>query len=224
MWREHKKGGDKSTLQTILTQAGINLPHISAVEREYSHKYTNLRVCIVGQTWSTRDAVQDILISFYTGQVIKPRIFLHPQSTMVVYGQPARLFVQVDNANLHTTYQWYRNNKILGGKVSPELIISSCVDSDKGDYFCIITDQAGSTTSKVARIDVVDINPLSAQYQTRQQYRYDPAYLGYQSRDAATTNKELETEDQHSLSTGATRETTHHDDDIGSKCLFESTF
>ena len=50
MWREHKKGGDKSTLQTILTQAGINLPHISAVEREYSHKYTNLRVCIVGQT------------------------------------------------------------------------------------------------------------------------------------------------------------------------------
>lgn len=98
------------------------------------------------------------------------------------------------------------------------------MDSDKGDYFCIITNQAGSTTSKVARIDVVDINPLSAQYQTRQQYLYDPTYLGYQSRDATTTEKELETEDQHSLSTGATRETTHHDDDIGSKCLFKCTF
>ena len=42
IWRELKKGGDKSTLQTILTQAGINLPHASAVQCECSHKYTNL--------------------------------------------------------------------------------------------------------------------------------------------------------------------------------------
>ena len=161
------------------------------------------------------------MFSFHTAQVVKPRILLHPQSTKIVYGQPARLFVQVENANLCTTYQWYRNNNVLSGKVSPELIISSCVDGDKGNYFCAITNQAGSTTSKVASIDVVDINPLSAQYQTRPQYFYDPTYLGYQSRDATTVEEELETEGQHSLPTGAKQETAHHDEDMGSKCLFK---
>lgn len=127
----------------------------------------------------------------------------------------------MENTNLCTTYQWYRNNNILSGKVSPELIISSCVDGDKGNYFCAITNQAGSSTSKVAIIDVVDINPLSAQYQTRPQYFYDPTYLGYQSRDAATAEEELETEGQHSLPTGAKKETAHHGEDMGSKCLFK---
>ena len=151
------------------------------------------------------------LFSFYTGLAVKPRITLQPQSLKVVYGQLARVFVEVDNASHYTTYQWYRNNEILRGKVGPELLISSSVDSDRGNYVCVITNQAGYTESQVARIDVVDIHPVSVTYQTAQQsdmYMSDPwnpTYLGYHSRGTAT-------EEQHILGSGAASTTIRLDD------------
>ena len=156
-----------------------------------------------------------ILCSFCVGPAVKPRITLQPQSLNVVYGQSARIFVEVENASNYNTYQWYRNNEILRGKVGPELLISSSVDSDRGEYFCMITNQAGYTVSQVARIDVVDIHPVPLHYGTAQQSMYssDPwtsTYVGYHSR-CSTTAEGLNPKDQHIPGTGVASTSTHLD-------------
>jgi len=124
--------------------------------------------------------------------------------------------VEVENASNYNTYQWYRNNEILRGKVGPELLISSSVDSDRGEYFCMITNQAGYTVSQVAKIDVVDIHPVSVHYGTAQQSMYssDPwnsTYVGYRSR-CSTTAEGLNPKDQHIPGTGVASTSTHLDE------------
>ena len=62
-----------------------------------------------------------------------------------MYGQPLRLFVDVENLDSSTKFQWYRSNELINGRESRELLIHSVIDSDGGDYYCRVTNCAGST-------------------------------------------------------------------------------
>ena len=86
--------------------------------------------------------------------VSKPRISVQPYSSTVVYGQTLRLFVDVENPDSSTKFQWYRSHELINGRESRELLIHSVIDSDGGDYYCRITNCAGSTDSQVARISI----------------------------------------------------------------------
>ena len=71
-----------------------------------------------------------------------------------MYGQPLRLFVDVENPDSSTKFQWYRSNELINGRESRELLIHSVIDSDGGDYYCRVTNCAGSTDSQVARVSI----------------------------------------------------------------------
>ena len=69
-------------------------------------------------------------------------------------GQTLRLFVDVENPDSSTKFQWYRSNELINGRESRELLIHSVIDSDGGDYYCRVTNCAGSTDSQVARVSI----------------------------------------------------------------------
>ena len=86
--------------------------------------------------------------------ISKPRISVQPYSSTVVYGQPLCLFVDVENPDSSTKFQWYQSNELINGRESRELLIHSVIDSDGGDYYCRVTNCAGSTDSQVARVSI----------------------------------------------------------------------
>ena len=96
---------------------------------------------------------------YTTEPVQKPVICVQPQNKQVVYGQTARLLIEVENPDYSTTYQWYRDGKALIGKTFPELLIHSAVDSDSGHYCCKVTNHGGSVNSDSAYIRVIVIEP-----------------------------------------------------------------
>ena len=71
-----------------------------------------------------------------------------------MYGQTVRLFIDVENPDYSTTFQWYRNNRPISGREGRELLIHSVIDSDGGDYFCRVSNRAGSTVSQIASISI----------------------------------------------------------------------
>ena len=94
-----------------------------------------------------------------TGPRSTPKILVHPKAVKVVFGQTTRLLMEVENSDYSTTYQWYRNGLVLHGKNLPELVIHSAIDSDDGEYFCTVTNPAGSTNSDLGRIEIIDVHP-----------------------------------------------------------------
>ena len=96
------------------------------------------------------------VISFYfpTPSVPKPKITVHPQSKKVLYGNSFELSIQLESSR-YSEYQWYKNHKLLGGKIHPQIYINSAVDSDSGDYYCVVKNEVGSVTSNTATIEVI---------------------------------------------------------------------
>ena len=87
-----------------------------------------------------------------------PRIAVHPKSTRVIYGCGLNLNVQVDPAEplFGVQYQWYRNNKLLEGKISQNIAISSASMEDAGEYYCVVSNHSAKTLSNVARVEVIN--------------------------------------------------------------------
>lgn len=87
-----------------------------------------------------------------------PRITVHPKSTRVIYGHCLNLNVQVDpNEPLFDVqYQWYRNNKVLVGKTSPNISVSSATMDDAGEYHCVVSNHSAKTLSNVAKVEVIN--------------------------------------------------------------------
>ena len=88
----------------------------------------------------------------------RPRIAVHPTSTLVIYGRCLNLSIQVDptEPKIALQYQWYRNGKPLGGKTTPNISISSATEGDVGEYYCVVSNQSAKTVSNVARVEVVN--------------------------------------------------------------------
>ncbi len=88
-----------------------------------------------------------------------------PQSKTVKYGSTVNFTVVAEGNNL--TYQWYHDGSAMtdGGDISGSqtstLTIGSAGNSDKGDYWCEITGDCGSTTSDVATLTIRGGKPIA---------------------------------------------------------------
>ena len=79
-----------------------------------------------------------------------------PQSAKVIYGQPVSLQVAVSSKTSSTRYQWFLNRKQLHGQTAPCLSISSVVESDEGEYLCVVSDKDNRIQSEPAVVDITD--------------------------------------------------------------------
>ena len=59
----------------------------------------------------------------------------------------------------HCSFQWYRNYIRLHGKTQSRLLVKSAVDSDAGEYYCVVANRGGTSDSEIAFVKVV--NPHS---------------------------------------------------------------
>lgn len=71
---------------------------------------------------------------------------------MIVPGQPATFMVIATGDNL--MYQWQRNGEDIPGATSSTYTIDPVMESDEGEYRCIVSNAAGSVTSDVALLTV----------------------------------------------------------------------
>lgn len=75
----------------------------------------------------------------------KPFITRQPESKSQAYGTSISLSVSAGGTGL--SYQWYQTGTALSGETSSTLTISDFEESHVGDYYVIITNTYGSTTS-----------------------------------------------------------------------------
>ena len=70
------------------------------------------------------------------------------------YGQRVQLHIQASNPTSSTRYQWYFNHKPLASQTSPRLAINSVVESDEGEYVCVVSDGGHTVMSRPAVIKI----------------------------------------------------------------------
>lgn len=81
-----------------------------------------------------------------------PVIAVQPQSRTVAPGSAVGLSVTATGTNL--TYQWFQNGRALQGATSPVLAFDNVNGFNAGDYTVRVTAAGGSTTSRLARLEV----------------------------------------------------------------------
>lgn len=88
----------------------------------------------------------------------KPFITSEPTDVVVTEGQPAGFFVSALSPE-PITYQWYRGAP-LAGRTNDWLSFASAQLSDAGNYFVVVANSLGSTTSRVALLTVNGLPPV----------------------------------------------------------------
>jgi hypothetical protein len=92
---------------------------------------------------------------------VAPGITVQPTNQLVYQGDSAFLFVAATGTS-PLSYQWWRNSTRLAdsthlsGTKSNLLVISSALTNDSGRYTVVITNNAGSITSRVATLTVTN--------------------------------------------------------------------
>jgi hypothetical protein len=88
---------------------------------------------------------------------IAPYITLQPQSQTVAEGSSASLSVLADGT-APLRYQWRFNGTNLPGATNASITLVSAQAANSGDYFVVITNIAGTTTSLVATLSVSSLD------------------------------------------------------------------
>lgn len=87
-----------------------------------------------------------------------------PADRIVPQGQPTTLLVS-GTGNPAPAYQWYRNGAPLPGATGSNYAIASFMASDAGQYYAVLSNSAGSATSRVAQVGfLADTNPPAVLY------------------------------------------------------------
>jgi len=86
---------------------------------------------------------------------VAPVITAQPQSQTVARGRPVA-FNATASGTPAPSYQWTKDGITLPGATEATLIIIGATTADAGAYQCIVTNTAGSTTSTIATLTVVD--------------------------------------------------------------------
>ena len=85
-----------------------------------------------------------------------------PVAPTIVAPPMSRAYLLDDLANISClatgiptpTYQWFFNGALLEGQTFPSYIISSVAPADRGVYYCIATNDAGTATSDGAQLTI----------------------------------------------------------------------
>jgi alpha-tubulin suppressor-like RCC1 family protein len=93
--------------------------------------------------------------------LVPPQIYSQPQSQYVAVGATTALWATISVGTPPFSYQWYFNGTPLmdggrlGGSTSYVLSITNSQPGDSGNYWVVITNIAGATTSSVAAVAVL---------------------------------------------------------------------
>lgn len=113
-------------------------------------------------SWSESDLttsgilVRNKLLSYEIDSVpddIAPYITSNPQDASVPVNTEASFTVEVTGA-VTMTYQWYFDGELLSGATDSVYTIASAEESNVGEYYCVITNSIGETTSDTAALEV----------------------------------------------------------------------
>ena len=88
----------------------------------------------------------------------KPAITVQPQDQTIKEGNAVTFSVIVTGAE-PLSYQWYKNGFVLSGATEKQYTIASVAESDAGQYFVIVSNNAGSVVSETASL-VVTVPPV----------------------------------------------------------------
>ena len=117
----------------------------------------------LGETFTTADSRFTITVNSQSGSGASslvnisitdarsaPFITSHPASSAVKYDNSVTLSVSAAGTGL--TYQWYKDSAALSGETNSTLVFSDFQAENKGDYYVVITNSYGSTTSNTATL------------------------------------------------------------------------
>jgi hypothetical protein len=84
----------------------------------------------------------------------------HPQDATVWAGDSVTFRVEIVTPGVPAdyTYQWYQDGKALSGKNNPTYICTELPTAGTRTVYCVVTNKAGSVTSRVATLVVKDPN------------------------------------------------------------------
>lgn len=104
-----------------------------------------------------------------TSTVTAPVISTQPTSRTVTAGQSASFTVSATSSTT-VSYQWYKNGSAISGATSATLTLSSVTTSAAGNYYVVVSNSAGSTTSSTATLTVTapTVSPTIATQPTSQ--------------------------------------------------------
>ena len=92
------------------------------------------------------------MISTFVTTEDPPIITDQPTSLEIVAGQTATFSVIAIGVDL--TYMWLMDGTVITGVTSATYTITIVTESDEGQYQCIVTNAAGTTTSEPANLTV----------------------------------------------------------------------
>lgn len=98
-------------------------------------------------------------VSFAAGKPLKAKITLQPVAGSVELGQSVELQVAYSSTTT-ATCQWRRNKVPLSGATDSTYVIDTVLPEDAGKYDVVITNTAGSTTSRTVVL-TVNLAPVS---------------------------------------------------------------
>jgi predicted outer membrane repeat protein/parallel beta-helix repeat protein len=82
-----------------------------------------------------------------------PVISQQPSNTMSCVGQ-STVFSVVPSGVQTYSYQWYKNAQPITGAINNVFLINSTTLNDSANYYCVVTNQCGNTTSSSALLTV----------------------------------------------------------------------
>jgi hypothetical protein len=86
-----------------------------------------------------------------------PSITSQSSNLTLCVGQQANFSVSA-TGTAPLTYAWYKDNNLIAGAVTNSYQISSVITSNAGNYYCVITNSCGSTSSSVKAL-IVNVTP-----------------------------------------------------------------
>jgi hypothetical protein len=105
------------------------------------------------------------LVAVLTVQYVLPAIPTNgqPASVVMLEGQTASVSVSSVEGTAPLAYQWYQGSianplsdmNEFSGATTNELTITGATESDATNYFCVVSNAGGSTTSQVASVTVI---------------------------------------------------------------------
>lgn len=95
-----------------------------------------------------------VVTGFAQTKVAKPKIITQPRAVTADFGHSVEFSVQF-TSTVSATCQWRRNKTPIPGATGSSYVIGTVLSGDEGKYDVVVTNSAGSSTSKAVTLSVI---------------------------------------------------------------------